>query len=122
MFPTGPLVLLLDTDASHRTAMTKTIASIWGIELMSIRRRFTHRLQRLDRWIRGALRAHARELCRTYHHPTHGVKTTYSMIVQNLLTIWKHMSDEIMESPWAIVHNGWDIDDSVNSDDRMNDS
>jgi hypothetical protein len=122
LYPTGPLVLLLDTYSAHRAAATKEAAMQLGIELVFIPPGCTDRLQPLDRRIFGVLKAHAREIWRTHYHMTHGAKTTRSMMARNLLIAWERITPDIIESAWDIIFQGeWSSDDGGEPNDRGDD-
>jgi hypothetical protein len=62
LYPTGPLVVLLETFAAHRALVTRAAAEHWGLELIFIPPGCTDTLQPLDRRIFGIRKAYARQL------------------------------------------------------------
>jgi hypothetical protein len=85
LYPTGPLIVLLDTFAAHRAMITKAVAEEWGIDLISIPPGCIDALQPLNRRVFGILKAYALQLWRIYDQETHGEKATCSMTANNLL-------------------------------------
>jgi hypothetical protein len=122
LYPTGPLVILLDTYAAHRAAVTREAAARLQIELVFIPPGCTDRLQPLDRRIFGVLKAHAREIWRAYYHKTQGAKTTRSMMAENLLVSWERITPDIVVSAWDIFQEGWEVQEADEGDTRMDDS
>ena len=118
LYPTGPLVVLLDTYAAHRSAATKEAAARLEIELVFIPPGCTDQLQPLDRRVFGVLKAHAREIWRAHYHQTQGAKTTRSMMAENLLISWERITPDIIESSWDIFQDGWEVEEA---DTQMDD-
>jgi hypothetical protein len=112
VYPTGPLVLLLDTFAAHRAAITKAAAEYWRIQLVYIPPGCTDSLQPLDRRIFGILKGYARQLWRTRYHQAPGAKTTRSMMTHNLLVAWERITPDYISSAWSIYQIGWGEDAS----------
>jgi hypothetical protein len=112
LYPTGPLVVLLETFAAHLAAVTKAAVEQRGIKLAYIPPGSTESLQPLDRRIFGIFKAYARQLWRTHYHKTHGKKTTRSMMANNLLIAWDRITADFVNSAWDIYQIGWNEDAS----------
>ena len=121
LYPTGPLIVLLDTYAAHRAAVTREAAARLQIELVFIAPGCTDRLQPLDRRIFGVLKGHAREIWRVHYHETHGAKITRSMMAQNLLVSWERMTPHLIESAWDIFQDGWEVGESDDPETHIDD-
>jgi hypothetical protein len=121
LYPSGPLVVLLDTFAAHRALTTRAAADHWGVELIFIPPGCTDTLQPLDRRIFGILKAYARQLWRTHYHETEGGKTTRSMMANNLLVAWARITADFINSAWGIYQVGWGEDASDEEDPTSGD-
>jgi hypothetical protein len=119
VFPTGPLVVLLDTFAAHRAPITREAAERWQVQLVFVPPGCTDVLQPLDRRVFGVLKAHARQLWRTHYHDTHGTKTTRAMMTQNLVISWARITPDLIDSAWDVFRGEWDepaSDESADDD------
>jgi hypothetical protein len=117
LFPEGPVVVILDAYAAHRTEATRETARGLGIELVFIPPGATDRLQPLDRRIFGVLKAHARRSWRSYYHATEGGKMTRPMIARALQDAWDRITPSTVESAWDIYDPSWGDDQSDQDDD-----
>jgi hypothetical protein len=117
VYPTGPLVVLLDASGAHRSPITKAAAERLGIRLVFIPPGSTDALQPLDRFVFGVLKAHARQLWRTHYHDTHGAKTTRAMMAGNLITSWERITPDLIDRAWDIFQGEWDEPASDESED-----
>jgi hypothetical protein len=116
IYPTGPLVVLLDAFSAHRSPITKAVAELFNVRLVFIPPGCTDVLQPLDRRVFGVLKARARQLWRTQYHETHGARTTRAMMTQNLLTSWDRITPDLIDRAWAIFLGAWDDPASDESD------
>jgi hypothetical protein len=107
VFPDGPILLILDTYAAHRSASVRAIAETLHIDLIFIPPGCTDRLQPLDRKVFGILKAHARQIWRKHYHLTHGEKVTRAMIAERLVEAWKRIPSDITQSAWEIFDSVW---------------
>jgi hypothetical protein len=118
VYPTGTLILSLDTYATHRAVVTKAATKAWAVELVLIPPHCTDRIQPLDRRIFAVSKAHAREIWRTHYHETNGGRTTRSMMAHNLLVSWEHITSETIESTCNVFEDARAIDDLQEPDSR----
>jgi hypothetical protein len=122
LFPTGPLLVILDTYAAHRSANVREAAKNLQIDLIFIPPGCTDRLQPLDRRVFGALKGYARRIWREHYHKTFGERVTRPMIAESLITSWQSVAANVTESAWAIFHDGWGEElDSEEPKETMND-
>jgi hypothetical protein len=81
--PDGPLVVILDAYAAHRSREVREVARLWEIQLVFIPPVCTDKLQPLDRRVFGVLKSYARQLWRKQYHESGGAKTTRPMMAEN---------------------------------------
>jgi hypothetical protein len=82
LYREGPLIVILDAYAAHRSREVREIAETWEIQLVFIPPGCTNRLQPLDRRVFGVLKSHARQLWRKQYRVSGGAKTTRSMTIR----------------------------------------
>jgi hypothetical protein len=119
LFPDGPIVLVLDVYAAHRSRAVREIAELWGIKLVFIPPGCTDKLQPLDRRVFGVLKAYTRQLWRQQYHASHGAKTTRPIIAANLCQAWHRITEEIIQDAWALYDEGEDWQDLNDEDNAI---
>jgi hypothetical protein len=121
LFPDGPLLVILDTYAAHRSADVRSVAALYGIELVFIPPGCTDRLQPLDRKVFGALKSFARQQWRRRYHKTFGAKVKRPEIARGLVEAWDRLTDETIEDAWDIYRSGWNLEDQDLEDSGLDD-
>jgi hypothetical protein len=111
LFPTGDVLLILDTYAAHRSADVRAVATLYEIELVFIPPGCTDRLQPLDRKVFGALKSFARQQWRRHYHETFGAKVKRSTIAQGLVEAWNRLTPKPIEAAWEIYEKGWNLEE-----------
>jgi hypothetical protein len=115
LFPSGPLLLILDSYSAHRSAGVRAVAQLWVITLVFIPPGCTDKLQPLDRRVFGVLKAHARHLWRQQYHASGGAKTTRAMMSANLCEAWRRITEGTVQDAWDI-YNSEDWEEVISDD------
>jgi hypothetical protein len=102
LYPEGPLIVILDAYAAHRSREVREIARLWEIQLVFIPPGCTDKLQPLDRRVFGVLKSYARQLWRKQHHESGGAKTTRPMMAANLCEAWRRITEGLIQDAWGI--------------------
>jgi hypothetical protein len=111
-----PLTLVLDLYKAHKTGEVLQLAHYLGIELKFIPAGMTDRLQPLDRYIFGALKACCRRLYDRFCNENPDVRITSEQAVKFLQEAWDKISTQLIKKAWSIYEpsdeQGWaDADD-----------
>jgi hypothetical protein len=88
LYREGPLIIMLDAYAAHRSREVWEIAEPSGIQLVFIPPGCTDELQPLDRRVFRGLESHARQLRRQQYPESGGAKTSRPMMAANLCEAW----------------------------------
>jgi hypothetical protein len=118
LFPSGPLILILDSYSAHRSANVRAVAQLWEITLVFVPPGCTDKLQPLDRRVFGVLKSHARHLWRQQYHASGGAKTTRAVMAANLCKAWRRITEGTIQEAWDIFE-GEDWEDIINEDEQI---
>jgi hypothetical protein len=121
LFQEGPLLVILDTYAAHRSREVRAIAELCCIDLIFIPPGCTDRTQPLDRRVFGVLKAHAREIWRKFSHAHAEEKVTREMMASRLIDAWNRVTQETIDSAWEIFDEGWESGRPNDDEDRAMD-
>jgi hypothetical protein len=94
LYPSGPLVVLLDMFSVHQAAMARAITESLGIQVVVSPPGCPDTLPPLHRCGFGVLNAHARQFCRTRDHGTHAETTSDVQIAENLIVTCARITPE----------------------------
>jgi hypothetical protein len=114
VYPTGPLLLIMDTYSAHRCEQTKSVARELEIDLEFIPPGCTDRLQPCDRRLFGVLKAKARKYWRWRHRCFGTAKTTHADMMEILVKCWKEITQDAVTRAWEIydlADESWESDD-----------
>jgi hypothetical protein len=120
LYRAGPLIVILDAYAAHRSREVQEIARVWEIQLVFIPPGRTDKLQPLDRRVFGVLKSHARQLWRKQYKASGGAKTTRSMMAANLCEAWRRITERLIQVAWDI-YDGEDWESLIGQDTRVED-
>jgi hypothetical protein len=98
----GPIWLLLDLHASHRTERIQNLAADLGINLKYVPAGLTDRFQPLDVRVFGVLKAKAKAAYRLRTTPDHHIELnrTKQNAVEDMIWAWETMDPSVIESAW----------------------
>jgi hypothetical protein len=102
LYREGPLIVILDAYAAHRSPEVPEIARMWEIELGFIPSGCTDKLQPLNRHIFGVLKSCARQLWRKQYHTSGGAKTARPMMAGNVCEAWGRITVGLVQQAWDI--------------------
>jgi hypothetical protein len=121
-FREGPLIVLLDTYAAHRCARVREVAAVLEIDLVFIPPGATDKLQPLDRYVFGVLKAFARQQWRIYNHRREGASVTRNRMAEHLVQSWNRITPEIIEKSWDIYRDeSWSEPEMMHGPERDHD-
>jgi hypothetical protein len=102
LYREGPLIVILDAYAAHRSPEVREIAGVWEIQLVFIPPGCTDKLQPLDRRVFGVLKSYARRLWRKQYRESGCAKTTRSMMAGNPCEAWRRITVRLIQEAWDI--------------------
>jgi hypothetical protein len=98
----GPIHLLLDSYAAHRTNAVKKTATALDITLHYIPPGLTDELQPLDRSVFGALKSRAKHLFHERFRLNPFERRTKIHAVQDMVSAWSHLGEATLVAAWEI--------------------
>jgi hypothetical protein len=116
LFPSGPLIAILDAYSAHRSSQVRNVAQLWEIKLVFIPPGCTDKLQPLDRRVFSVLKSYARQLWRQRYHENHGMKTTREQMAIDLCEAWRRITEGVIQEAWDI-YDGEDWVDLITKDE-----
>ena len=96
------IYLLLDIYPAHRVESVKNLAAELNIHLVYVPAGLTDKFQPLDRRIFGALKASAKAQVYQFMSQNPGQRIGRLRAVQYLITSWKNLSQDAINSSWSI--------------------